>query len=152
MACGPPLRRLTIHSSAVRLSKFRMLTRWYRIGSSSCSKKTDHRFPNCACLCCGVILLVSEVHLRLCYNLSWFRTCGCFLACTHDKLHLFPIYLRNRRHVSFVPSATDAVRHNELFFTEVSCWTFCPGSPLHIAQANHDLRCVSFRQLCPQCK
>ena len=37
MASGHPLPRFMIHSSAVNMSKFRMLTRWYRIDSSSCS-------------------------------------------------------------------------------------------------------------------
>ena len=36
----------------------------------------------------------SKVHLRLCPNLSWLRTCGCFLACT--GLHAICVHnLRN---------------------------------------------------------
>ena len=34
LAGGRPLHRLMIHSSAVSLSKFRMLSRWYRVGSA----------------------------------------------------------------------------------------------------------------------
>ena len=52
LAAGHPLPRLTIQSSAVSLTKFRMLTRWYRTGSSRCSlKKKYHGFPKCASRC-----------------------------------------------------------------------------------------------------
>ena len=36
LASGHHLRRLIIHASAVSWSKFRMLTRWNRVGSSGC--------------------------------------------------------------------------------------------------------------------
>ena len=37
MARGHPLRGVVFHSSAMILSKFTMLSRWYRVGSSGCS-------------------------------------------------------------------------------------------------------------------
>ena len=40
-----PLNRLTIHWSAVDLSKFRMLTRWCRVGSFSCSLNNMSAVP-----------------------------------------------------------------------------------------------------------
>ena len=36
LAGGHPLHRLIIHSSVVSLSRFRMWTHWYRVGSSNC--------------------------------------------------------------------------------------------------------------------
>ena len=76
-------RGVIFHASAVSLSNFRMLTRGYRVGSSGCGL---HKVPLiskialafAAASCCGI----SEVHLQLCSNFPWFRTCGCFLACT----------------------------------------------------------------------
>ena len=53
LASGRPLHSLIVHSSAMNLSKFKMLTRWHRVGSFSCSLKNIHWFTNCACLCCG---------------------------------------------------------------------------------------------------
>ena len=119
LASGHPLRRLVIHSSAASLSKFRVLTRWYRVGSSSCGL---HNIPLdsqsapafAAASSCGF----SGVHLQPCPNFPWIRTCGCFLARTYDRLRLLPIYLHNLRNYSFVLSGNDALRLDNLGLTD----------------------------------
>ena len=87
LASGHPLHRLITHSRAAILSQFRMLTRWFEQHS------TGSRIApaSAATSFCGI----SEIHLRLCPKLSWFRTCGCVLACTHYRLRLCSIYLHN---------------------------------------------------------
>ena len=101
LTSGHPLHRLTIHSSEVSLSKFRMLTGWYRVGTSSCSLNNiplvpKLRLPLLRRHFCGV----SEFHLRCCPSCPWFRTFGYFLACTYDSLRLSPIDLHNL-HIAF---------------------------------------------------
>ena len=102
------------------LVKFRMLTRWYRVGSPSSSLNKLPRVPTL------ILLLLrshfkrfSKVHLRRCPIFSWFRSCGCFLACTYDGLRLFPIYLHNPR--SYLPEVMLRVLVFFNFLTELPC-------------------------------
>ena len=93
------------------MSKFRMLTRWYRVESSSC--RLNH------------IPLVPKLRLPLLrrHFVGFPRfTCDCVpifhgfvrAACTYDSLRLFPIYLHNLRDCSSVPSGNDALRFGDL--------------------------------------
>ena len=124
---GRPLRRLIIHASAVSLSKFRILPRWYRVGSSSCGLNNRQLCSQiasafAAASCCGF----SGVHLRLGPNFPRFRTCGHLLACTHGSLRLFSIFMHNLRTCSFVPFGSDALRVDKCWLTglrESSCIT-----------------------------
>ena len=85
LASGHSRLRLIIHSSTVSVSEFRM---WTRVGVAldppAVVRTTYHWFLKFACLCCGVIVGCSGVLSRVCPNLSWFRVCGCFLACTYN--------------------------------------------------------------------
>ena len=64
----------------------------------------------CHCACLWSLCESSEIHLRLGPNFPWFRTCGCFLACTHGSLRLFSISLHNLRITSSVLVEDDALR------------------------------------------
>ena len=109
-----PLHRFIIHSSAVSLSTFRMLTRWYRIGPSSCSLNNMPRVPKLRLPFLRRHFVGFPDHLRRCPNFPWFRTCGDFLVCTYDSLCLFPIYLHTLRNSYSVPSGGDASRFDDL--------------------------------------
>ena len=83
LASGHPLRRLLIQSSAVSLSKFKMLTIWYRVGSTSCILNNSPmvpklRLPLLQASCCGgfrgqpatlsQLIMVSYVRLFSCMD------------------------------------------------------------------------------------
>ena len=108
LASGRPLHRLVIHSSAVSLSKFRMLTRWYRIGSSSCSLNNFPLVPNLRLSFRRHFVDFPRSTCAFVPTFQFFRTCGYFLACTYDSLRLFHIYLHDLRNSNCVPSGNDA--------------------------------------------
>ena len=59
-------------------------------------------------------MVFSEVHLRLCPNSSWFRTCDFVLAYICDGLRRVSINLNNLRNYYSVLSENDALRLDNL--------------------------------------
>ena len=131
-----------IDSSAVSLSKFKMLTRWYRIGSSCCSLNNIHWFPQsspafAAASVCGC----SEVNLRFfskLFMVSYVRLC----SCVHLTIicESFSIYLQWRLVMMLCGIVVMG------FVTGVCCYTSSTGSSLQTSQASHNLRCYTFEQ------
>ena len=71
------------------MSKFRMLTAGYRVGSSGCGSEpctTDFRLP--PTFAAASVCRFAVVHFNP--NSLLFRTCGCFLACTNGNHRLYP--------------------------------------------------------------
>ena len=88
-ASGRPLREVIFHASAVSLSKSRMLTRGYRVGSSSCGLND---VPQISELRVPLLRrLVVDFLWSTCDSVptcQWFRTCGCVLH-AHTVLCVF---------------------------------------------------------------
>ena len=114
---GHLLQRLKIHSSAVSLSN-KMLTRWCRVGSSSCSLNNISLVPQLRLPLRRHGEGVPRSTCDFCHNLSWFRTCDRFLACTCDRLHLFSSYLHNFWNYSLVLFGHDASRLGILYLLD----------------------------------
>ena len=114
LASGRPLHQLMIHSGAMTLCKFRMLTRWYRGGSSSCSlnniplvpklrlpslRRQFVGFPRCTCD------VVTTFH---CFVRSAILLRALSIVC------VFLTSLHNLRNSHQVPSGNDASRFDDL--------------------------------------
>ena len=77
---GRPRRGVIIRAGVVNLCKFRMLTRGYCVGSSSCGLEpcvTDFRIA--PAFAAASFCAITVVHLQVDPNFPSFRTCGCFL-------------------------------------------------------------------------
>ena len=151
LASGRPLHQLMIHSGAVTLCKFRMLTRWYRGGSSSCSlnniplvpklrlpslRRQFVGFPRCTCD------VVSTFHC--------FVRVGYLIACTFDSLcFLSPVCTTFEILIKCHPEMMLHGLMVSACLTEVPCQTSCPDPPLQTDSTNHHVRCcLSQRFLC----
>ena len=153
MGTGHPLHRLIVHSSEVNLSKFKMLTRWYRIGSSRSSKNkkplvpevrwpllwrdcvgfprftcdfvpTVHSFVRAATLL-QALKIVCVVFQSIC---TTFEIVSCFLEMMLCGLMILACS------------------------TEATCQTSCPEPPLQTANANHHLRRCFFQRFSSCCQ
>ena len=114
---GHLLQRLKIHSSAVSLSN-KMLTCWCRVGSSSCRLNNISLVPQLRLPLLRHGVGVARSTCDFCHNLSWFRTCDRFLACTCDRLHLFSSYLHNLWNYSLVLFGHDGSRLGILYLLD----------------------------------
>ena len=131
-----------------------MLARWYRAESSRV-RTTFHWFPNCACLCCGVILLgllsstcdlvlatLSQLVLVSYVRLFFLHALATVCVVSTSICTTFKMIL------SCFSEMTLRVQVFFTFWTKVLCQTSCLDLPLHTAQANHFRAVVSFSVFC----
>ena len=138
MARGRPLHRLIIHSSAVSLSKFRMLTRRCRVGSSSCSLNNFPLVPKLRPPSLLRFFVVIPDSLATLPQLSMI-SCARLCSCTHLRLSA------SLSHVSAQPLKF-VFGVFQKCLTEVPRQTSCPVVPLQTASANHNLRRCFFQR------
>ena len=110
MAGGHPLHRLILHSSAVSMSKFRMLTRWCRVGSSSCSSNTIPLVPKVRLPLLRLHFVVFRGPLATVSQLFIFSYVRLKFLHALEIVCVFPIYVHNVRHSCSVRTGNDASR------------------------------------------
>ena len=156
LPCGRPLHRLIIHSSAVSVSKFRMLTRrvscWIRqLWSDQCSIGSPIALAFAAATCCGFPRSTCDFVPTLHGFVS------AFFGRHLRQLLLFPNPFAPLSKLSSVvrkKTFRDVVFFT--FLTEVPCQKYCPDLPLQTATCavvSSNFFCWSFLpELCHMCK
>ena len=122
LASGRPLHSLIVHSSAMNLSKFRMLTRWHRVGSFSCSLNN--------------IPLVTQLRLPLLWrHVEGFARSTCGLCPTYGGFVRAVVFLHALTTFENVLCFQEMMLLDMVFFfnLQVSCWTSCTELPLKTA-------------------